>query len=91
MQGQEGNAGDISITTSELSLNNGAGIFASSSGEGNGGNLTFNIEDRLILEENSTISANLRYCYTRFNPRGGLYHNLRNHNSMFCITYFQFY
>jgi filamentous hemagglutinin family protein len=52
-----GNGGSVEITTANLSVTNGAGILASTFGEGNGGDLTFNISDRLTLEENSTISA----------------------------------
>ncbi|MGL5078295.1 MAG: hypothetical protein ACRDBG_21050, partial [Waterburya sp.] len=52
-----GNGGSVEITTANLSLNNGAAISASTFGQGNGGDLTFNIGDRLTLEENSDISA----------------------------------
>jgi large exoprotein involved in heme utilization and adhesion len=45
------------LTTTDLSLKNGAAIFVGTSGNGDGGNLTFNIRDRLTLEENSSISA----------------------------------
>ena len=45
------------MTTSNLSILNGAGIFASTSGQGNGGSITFNISDVLTLRENSTIST----------------------------------
>ncbi|MGL5940092.1 MAG: filamentous hemagglutinin N-terminal domain-containing protein [Waterburya sp.] len=52
-----GNGGSVEITTANLSLDNGAAISTSTVGEGNGGDLTFNIGDRLTLEENSDISA----------------------------------
>jgi filamentous hemagglutinin family protein len=52
-----GNSGSIDLTTSNFSLSNGATIVALTQGDGNAGDLTFNISDRLTLEENSLISA----------------------------------
>ena len=52
-----GNAGSINIISSSLILRNDTGILAIASGQGNGGNLTFNISDRLTLDGNSTITA----------------------------------
>jgi hypothetical protein len=45
------------LTTPLLSISNNAGIVAFTQGDGNAGDLTFNISDRLTLEENSIISA----------------------------------
>ncbi|MGL6344832.1 MAG: filamentous hemagglutinin N-terminal domain-containing protein, partial [Waterburya sp.] len=56
-QGAIGNSGNAVITTSNLSISNGAEISASTEGNGDAGDLTFNISDRLTLEENSLISA----------------------------------
>ena len=55
--GAIGNGGSVEITTPNLEISNGAGIFATTVGEGNGGNITLNISDRLTLRENSTISV----------------------------------
>ncbi|MGL4882177.1 MAG: hypothetical protein ACRC8K_14095 [Waterburya sp.] len=57
--GAVGNSGSIEVTTPNLSISNGASINAGTFGNGNGdgGDLTFNISDRLTLEENSIISA----------------------------------
>ncbi|MGL5881436.1 MAG: filamentous hemagglutinin N-terminal domain-containing protein, partial [Xenococcaceae cyanobacterium] len=45
-----GNAGNISITTNNLSLTNGGQISADNFKEGNGGNITINAGDRISVE-----------------------------------------
>ncbi len=53
-QGAVGNAGEISINTSNLTLNNRARISASTFGEGNAGSITINATDNISLKgENS--------------------------------------
>jgi large exoprotein involved in heme utilization and adhesion len=52
-----GNGGSVEVTTDNLSIANGAVISASTFGQGDGGDLTFNIGDRLALEENGRVSA----------------------------------
>jgi filamentous hemagglutinin family protein len=47
---QEGRGGDISVKTGTLSLINGAQIDASTSGKGNGGNITIDARDRINFE-----------------------------------------
>ena len=53
----KGKGGSVEITTPNLVISNGAGIFAGTFGEGDGGNINLNISDRLELKENSTISV----------------------------------
>ncbi|MGL5793488.1 MAG: filamentous hemagglutinin N-terminal domain-containing protein, partial [Waterburya sp.] len=55
--GAIGDGGSVVISASDLFITNGAAIFTGTLGEGNGGDLTFHVSDRLYLEENSTISA----------------------------------
>ena len=55
--GAIGNGGSVEINTPNLIIANGAGIFASTEGDGDGGNITLNISDRLELRENSSISV----------------------------------
>ncbi len=50
-----GNAGDVSITTGELIVSDGAAVSAGTRGEGHGGNLTVNASSRIEL---MGISAN---------------------------------
>ncbi|BAZ39332.1 filamentous hemagglutinin outer membrane protein [Calothrix sp. NIES-4101] len=47
---QEGRGGDISVKTGTLSLTNGAQIDASTSGKGNGGDITIDARDRINFE-----------------------------------------
>jgi filamentous hemagglutinin family protein len=57
-EGANGNAGGIQINAGSLTLSNGGEISASTFGEGNfGGNITLNIDDNLILQDDSRISA----------------------------------
>jgi filamentous hemagglutinin family protein len=48
----QGNAGDLSITTKRLLVQNGAGIAAGSQGEGDAGNLTINASELVQLNGN---------------------------------------
>jgi filamentous hemagglutinin family protein len=66
--GARGNGGSIEVTTPNLEITNGAGIFASTEGEGDGGDLTFNIGNTLTLDENSTITAQV---FKPSNANGG--------------------
>ena len=45
-----GNAGDISISTSSLSVNNGAQLSSSTFSKGNAGDITINARDRVIFD-----------------------------------------
>ncbi len=66
--GGVGKGGDIQIATGLLSVNNGAQISASTSGEGNAGNITINARDKVTVDGfnllgipswiNSTASSN---------------------------------
>jgi filamentous hemagglutinin family protein len=56
-QGAIGNGGSVVISAPDIFITNGAAIVADTFGKGNSGDLTFNISDRLILEENSFIST----------------------------------
>ncbi|MEM8721192.1 MAG: filamentous hemagglutinin N-terminal domain-containing protein [Cyanobacteria bacterium P01_G01_bin.39] len=55
--GAVGKAGGVNVTTPNLVISNGAGIFANTFGEGDGGDITLSISDRLTLKENSSISV----------------------------------
>ena len=46
----EGKAGNIEITTGSLSVTNGATIFGSTDGQGNGGNISINARDTVNLD-----------------------------------------
>ncbi|MEH2202452.1 MAG: filamentous hemagglutinin N-terminal domain-containing protein [Nostoc sp.] len=52
-----GNGGDINITTGALSLSDGAMLFASTSGQGNAGNIFVQALGRVSLANNSYISS----------------------------------
>ena len=58
--GAEGNAGDISITTSSLAVTNGAQINSSTSSRGDGGSITITASDSVVFDGesiNGTISG----------------------------------
>jgi filamentous hemagglutinin family protein len=52
-----GNGGDIDIQTGKLSLNNGSYFFASTSGKGNGGNISIQAKDTVSFANRSNISS----------------------------------
>jgi filamentous hemagglutinin family protein len=52
-----GNAGNVTIATRNLTLNNGAAIEADTLGDGNSGNVNLNVKDLLLLRNNSQIST----------------------------------
>ncbi|MFP4123777.1 MAG: beta strand repeat-containing protein, partial [Coleofasciculus sp.] len=53
-----GDGGDITISTGSLSITTGAGLFANTKGEGNGGNVIINARDRVLIDgENSNGGA----------------------------------
>ena len=52
----EGNGGNVAIDANNLSLENGSTI-SSGTRAGSGGNITFNIADDIVLQDNSEISA----------------------------------
>jgi filamentous hemagglutinin family protein len=56
-QGAIGNGGDISISTNELILTNGAQLSASTSGQGDAGNVIINAHDRISLEGSTAFSS----------------------------------
>ena len=49
-EGGEGNAGDILVTTASLEINNGSFLAASTFSKGNGGDITINASDSVILD-----------------------------------------
>ncbi|AFY44913.1 filamentous hemagglutinin N-terminal domain-containing protein [Nostoc sp. PCC 7107] len=53
-----GNGGDISITTSSLSLSNNSGVITFSSGRGNAGNLMINVNENISLD-NARIASGI--------------------------------
>ena len=57
LDGSEGKGGDIKITTGSLAVTNGAIIDASTSGQGNGGNITINARDTVTFDsgENGSL------------------------------------
>ena len=55
--GAEGNAGAVSIDTTNLNLTNEGQISSSTSGEGNAGNVTINASDTISVDNNSGINA----------------------------------
>ncbi|WP_158517573.1 filamentous hemagglutinin N-terminal domain-containing protein [Moorena producens] len=60
--GAAGNAGDVTLTTGKLIVSDGAVVSASSFGEGDGGNLSFEIltvEDRRIAQPNQGIKQTI--------------------------------
>ncbi len=54
-----GNGGDIDIQTGKLFLDNGSYFFASTSGKGNGGNISIQATDTVSLTNNSSISNSI--------------------------------
>ncbi|MEH2236703.1 two-partner secretion domain-containing protein [Nostoc sp.] len=54
-----GNGGDINITAGALSLSDGAGLFASTYGRGNAGNVFVQASGRVSLANNSFIGSNV--------------------------------
>ncbi|MEH1917931.1 two-partner secretion domain-containing protein [Nostoc sp.] len=54
-----GNGGDINITAGALSLSDGAGLFASTLGQGNAGNVFVQVSGRVSLANNSFINSNV--------------------------------
>jgi filamentous hemagglutinin family protein len=52
-----GNSGNVSITTPILEVRDFAGIFTTTAGIGNGGNITINTSDRTFVDRRSSISA----------------------------------
>ncbi|WP_254625611.1 S-layer family protein [Nostoc sp. TCL240-02] len=55
----EGNAGNIQITTGTLKATNGAFISSSTSGKGNGGNISINALNNIVFDTNSTASSDV--------------------------------
>jgi filamentous hemagglutinin family protein len=55
----EGNGGDINITTPNLSLNKSGSIDASTSGQGEGGNITIDVADTLSINDANVADADL--------------------------------
>ena len=52
-----GNAGNITVNTPQLLVQDGAAISASNTGFGDGGNILLNVSDLLLLRNGSSISA----------------------------------
>jgi filamentous hemagglutinin family protein len=52
-----GNGGNIRITTGSLSLTNGAGLSASTGGQGNAGSVILNVRDRISLDNGRVGSS----------------------------------
>ena len=50
VSGSTGNAGDLTVTTSQLLIQDGARISASTDGAGNGGNIKINVDDTILIE-----------------------------------------
>jgi filamentous hemagglutinin family protein len=50
LQGNPGKAGDIQITTGSFTLSNGAQLLSTTSGQGNGGDITINARDRVKFD-----------------------------------------
>ncbi|EDX71351.1 hypothetical protein MC7420_1565 [Coleofasciculus chthonoplastes PCC 7420] len=57
LPGSTGIAGDLAIASQTLSLENGSQISARSKGEGNAGQITLTITDRLIATDSSILTA----------------------------------
>jgi filamentous hemagglutinin family protein len=55
----KGNAGEVDITTKNLSVTNGGFISSSTFGEGDAGNVIVNATDNISIDTNSTISSNV--------------------------------
>jgi len=53
----QGNAGNLNITASSLSVNDGGKIASTNSTGGNGGNININLSGLLLLQNNSEIST----------------------------------
>ncbi|VEP15295.1 Filamentous hemagglutinin family N-terminal domain protein (fragment) [Hyella patelloides LEGE 07179] len=53
-KGAEGNAGDIKITTGSLRLTNGASILSETFGVGNGGNITIDATESVVVDGESS-------------------------------------
>ena len=49
-QNSTGNAGDLTVTTSQLLIQDGARISASTDGAGDGGNIKINVDDTILIE-----------------------------------------
>ena len=55
-----GNGGNIEISTNFLELTEGSKVQAQTFGQGNAGNVSITVEDRFILDRNSTIISQVR-------------------------------
>ncbi|MGD1714575.1 filamentous hemagglutinin N-terminal domain-containing protein, partial [Dapis sp. BLCC M172] len=66
IEGAEGDAGSVTITTGSLEIINGGQILASTSGNGEAGNIFIKTDTQLTLDENAQISA-----FTESSGKGG--------------------
>jgi filamentous hemagglutinin family protein len=57
LRGTTGKGGNIQITAESFSVSNGANINSSTSGKGDGGNITINVRDNISLINNAIINA----------------------------------
>ena len=55
----EGNAGDIEIATSNFAITNNSFVISDSKGIGNAGNISLEVKERLVAENNSVIRSGL--------------------------------
>jgi large exoprotein involved in heme utilization and adhesion len=56
LSGATGKGGNVTVTTGTLSLTNGAGLFASTDGQGDAGSVTINARDRVFFDGGSSDS-----------------------------------
>ena len=69
----QGKGGNIHITTDELSLTNGAQVFADTSGKGNAGNIQINAKNSVSVSGTSLISgsSSALFTFTNSTDKGG--------------------
>ncbi|WP_017317976.1 two-partner secretion domain-containing protein [Mastigocladopsis repens] len=65
-----GNSGDIEITTGSLLLTNGGGLFASTSGQGDAGNVNINARDRVSFDGVNSVSGGGSGIYSSVEAQG---------------------
>ena len=84
LPGAIGNSGEIQIAAGSVDVNNGGGVFASTSGEGNGGNIIIRARDRVLLDgiANDGNSSSIRSGTLNFTSAGITFLGLGNAGSI---------
>ncbi|WNZ27477.1 filamentous hemagglutinin N-terminal domain-containing protein [Leptolyngbya sp. NK1-12] len=59
VRGAEGNAGNISVITNRLTMNNGAGLLSGTSGQGRAGNINIRAKEQISLDDDAVIASSV--------------------------------